>query len=391
MRARHLVVAATLVGLIAGSVLPAQASTKGRKKQVDRQVGAAYDDLQESSQAVRDAAAALAELRDQLPKAQRELADAQNREQTLRAALAAAKAKVQQQQDRIDAVETKLAVTQRSMHLIIRQVYAQGPYGDIEVVLNAKDPSQFASALASVRTVVRNQNRTLIDLRAQQAELQAVKADLDRTRAQVAKQEAAAVVQRQRAQAAKSRIRALEIRRNRALRSAAAEKSRALSQYNALRAEQRRLAALLSGRGDGSAYPSGSLQWPSDGPVTQGVGPRIHPVYGYRSCHTGIDIGSGYGAAIRAAASGRVIERTSGGPYGNRTLIDHGGGLATMYAHQSRVLVSVGDEVSKGEVIGYVGATGWATGPHLHFEVWISGQPYNPMGWFGGSRSPVKC
>ena len=77
MRARHLVVAATLVGLIAGSVLPAQASTKGRKKQVDRQVGAAYDDLQESSQAVRDAAAALAELRDQLPKAQRELADRQ--------------------------------------------------------------------------------------------------------------------------------------------------------------------------------------------------------------------------------------------------------------------------------------------------------------------------
>jgi murein DD-endopeptidase MepM/ murein hydrolase activator NlpD len=99
------------------------------------------------------------------------------------------------------------------------------------------------------------------------------------------------------------------------------------------------------------------------------------------SLHPGIDIGAGMGTPIKAAASGRVIVAAYSGGYGNLVVIDHGNGLATAYAHQSRIAVSVGQEVSQGQVIGYVGSTGFSTGPHLHFEVRVNGSPADPMGY----------
>ena len=99
------------------------------------------------------------------------------------------------------------------------------------------------------------------------------------------------------------------------------------------------------------------------------------------SLHPGIDIGAGMGASIHAAAPGRVIVAGYSGGYGNLIVIDHGNGLATAYAHQSRLGVSVGQEVSQGQVIGYVGSTGFSTGPHLHFEVRVNGSPVDPMGY----------
>jgi murein DD-endopeptidase MepM/ murein hydrolase activator NlpD len=136
----------------------------------------------------------------------------------------------------------------------------------------------------------------------------------------------------------------------------------------------------------------GGLAWPAPGaPVSGNVGPRIHPVYGYRSCHTGTDIGAGGGSPILAAEDGVVVSIQNGGPYGLHTLIQHGSGISTMYAHQSSTSVSVGQKVKKGQVIGQVGSTGWSTGPHLHFEVHVNGTPYDPMGWFGGTKGPVGC
>ena len=110
------------------------------------------------------------------------------------------------------------------------------------------------------------------------------------------------------------------------------------------------------------------------------TGPRIHPVYGYRSCHTGDDIGAPSGTPIKAAADGVVISIASGGPYGNHTLISHGGGLVTMYAHQSRFGVTQGQQVSRGQTIGYVGSTGYSTDPICISRCTSTGSRGNPWG-----------
>lgn len=127
---------------------------------------------------------------------------------------------------------------------------------------------------------------------------------------------------------------------------------------------------------------SGSMIWPVDGPITSGFGGRDIGA-GYED-HPGTDIGVPEGTPIRAAASGTVVftepEASSGG-YGNYTCIDHGGGLSTCYAHQSAFGVVAGQSVSQGDVIGYVGNTGYSTGAHLHFEVRINGEVTDPMGY----------
>lgn len=108
-------------------------------------------------------------------------------------------------------------------------------------------------------------------------------------------------------------------------------------------------------------------------------GPRLHPILGYVRSHDGIDLDGPSGGAIYAAADGTVVVAGTQGGYGTTVVLDHGAGLGTLYAHQSALAVRVGDRVSKGEVIGYIGSTGLSTGPHLHWEVRINGVPVDPM------------
>ncbi len=127
-------------------------------------------------------------------------------------------------------------------------------------------------------------------------------------------------------------------------------------------------------------YAGGVMKWPTPGytKVSSPYGMRIHPIYKVKKMHTGIDIDAPSGAKIIAANSGTVILAGWNGGYGNCVIVDHGGGLATLYAHQSKILVSVGDKLEKGDTIGKVGSTGLSTGPHLHFEVRKNGQTVNP-------------
>jgi murein DD-endopeptidase MepM/ murein hydrolase activator NlpD len=126
----------------------------------------------------------------------------------------------------------------------------------------------------------------------------------------------------------------------------------------------------------------GRLLYPTRGVLTSGFGYRISPLSGTKRFHGGIDIGADTGTAVMAAAGGKVLSAGYMGGYGYAILIYHGGGVATFYAHLSGFAVSSGQSVKQGQTIGYVGSTGYSTGPHLHFEVRVNGAQQNPYNFF---------
>ena len=132
--------------------------------------------------------------------------------------------------------------------------------------------------------------------------------------------------------------------------------------------------------GRGSQYVGGTFAWPTPGyyTITSNYGMRLHPILKTFRKHTGLDIGAPKGSYAVAANDGIVIKSTYSYSYGNMVMIDHGGGVSTLYAHGSETIARVGDVVKRGEAIMKVGSTGWSTGPHLHFEIRINGQTIDP-------------
>ena len=124
---------------------------------------------------------------------------------------------------------------------------------------------------------------------------------------------------------------------------------------------------------------SGAFGAPVNGSITSGYGARRHPILGYMRMHAGVDFGAGWGAPIYAATDGRVSYAGWHGGHGNYVRLEHGGGIGTGYGHMSRIAVSSGTSVRRGQVIGYVGSTGLSTGPHLHYEMYRNGQTVNPL------------
>lgn len=123
---------------------------------------------------------------------------------------------------------------------------------------------------------------------------------------------------------------------------------------------------------------TGRLSYPIRAPITSTFGWRIHPILGTQRFHNGLDFGAPTGTPIQAAERGRVIYAGWYGGYGNAVIVDHGNGATTLYAHASRLVVQEGDVVQRGQVVALVGSTGLSTGPHLHFEVRINGEPQDP-------------
>ena len=127
------------------------------------------------------------------------------------------------------------------------------------------------------------------------------------------------------------------------------------------------------------AERSAGLMAPVAGRITSGFGMRFHPILHYTRFHAGLDFGAAWGSPIVAAADGTVVAAGYGGGYGRQVQIAHGGGILTLYGHMSAIAATPGEPVRQGQVIGYVGSSGLSTGPHLHFEVKVNGQPVDPM------------
>ena len=152
---------------------------------------------------------------------------------------------------------------------------------------------------------------------------------------------------------------------------------------DALTKEANALEKELAKLNSGSSYAGGKMAWPLPGHyiITSKFGNRLHPVLKVYKLHTGVDIaGSGCnGDPVVSANDGTVIKATYSTAYGNYIIIDHGGGITTLYAHSSKLLVKKGDKVKRGQEIMKVGSTGYSTGPHLHFEVRENGKYVNPL------------
>ncbi len=166
--------------------------------------------------------------------------------------------------------------------------------------------------------------------------------------------------------------------------AARADSARRSASESASRAARRRNAAVPE-QPQASAS-GGSMLWPCGGcPLTSGFGWRVHPIFGSRRLHAGIDMGAPIGTTVRAADAGTVLIAGSAGGYGTLVVVGHGGGLSTAYAHMSAISVSPGQSVGRGEKVGEVGNEGNSTGPHLHFEVRRDGEPVDPAAYVGGS------
>ena len=376
---------------------------------IDKQVAEASEALTEASKAVVEAAESLKDAQAKLPVAREAMAIATANETEAtgvykRAAseLVAAKLTYATALSKVTSKEAEISQLQKKVDQFARSVYQQGPTSQWEIILESTSPSDLTVRLQNIKAVSLSTAKSLDNLLEAKGQLVSDAAAAEEVRLEmqrVADIAAQALIDAQnaadKAAAAKVEVDKLVKQEASALKVAEDDKAEVQKQYDELRAEQLRIAALARAAGtQGPVDPqaTGPLSWPLPGRAAGGgVGWRIHPVYKYKSCHTGVDSGAPSGTPVRAAASGVVLSTSFSRAYGNMTLIDHGDGMVTMYAHQSQFAVSPGQAVGNQDVIGYVGSTGFSTGPHLHFEVHLNGVPYNPMGWFGASRTVVPC
>jgi murein DD-endopeptidase MepM/ murein hydrolase activator NlpD len=376
---------------------------------IDKQVAEASEALTQASEAVVAAAESLKDAQAKLPAARETMALASAKEAEAKGVynkaaseLVVAKLAYAAALSKVTSKEAEISQLQKKVDQFARSVYQQGPTSQWEIILESESPSDLTVRLQNIKAVSLSTAKSLDELMAAKLQLTADAAAAEEVRLEmqrVADIAAQALIDAQnaadKAAAAKVEVDKLVKQESSALKIAEDDKADVQKQYDELRAEQLRIAALAKAAGtQGPVDPqaTGPLSWPLPGYAAGGsVGWRIHPVYKYKSCHTGVDSGAPKGTPIRAAASGVVLSTSVSRAYGNMTLIDHGEGMVTMYAHQSQFAVSPGQAVGNQDVIGYIGSTGFSTGPHLHFEVHLNGVPYNPMGWFGASRTVVPC
>ena len=332
-----------------------------------------------------------------LKQIQSDLDAANARLQSIRSRQAEINAQIVQTQNEIVKMEAYLKTRQNVLNRRVRAIYMHGQLNYLEVILGANSFSDFANRVELLKRVIRSDYNLILEIQKQKAAIEAKKAQLEEDKRQL---DALAAE----AEKTQKEIAAKKAEQQKVLDAAKSNKAAAAQMEQDLNAQlasvrnliQQRLAAAEAARqaaqqassdegGGGSddnyVQGTGAMGWPCSGPITSPFGYRTHPIFGTTIFHAGIDIGVDYGTPIHAADSGVVVYSGWISGYGNAVIIDHGGGVSTLYGHNQSLAVSEGQSVSKGSVIAYAGSTGNSTGPHCHFEVDVNGSPVNPMGY----------
>ncbi|MFN8077253.1 MAG: M23 family metallopeptidase [Kineosporiaceae bacterium] len=398
--------------VLAAPSAPLADRVTSRKRAVDAEIAemretleGTQQDLVEAVVALKRLEADLADARDDLARAEAEEKAAGERYAMIAGRLEAAQARESAAEEQIRAGQQAMQEARSDLGRIARDAYVNnGGTSQLALTLDATSPEEFAASLAASATALKLKQRAQERLTLQQVtnlhqedylsslrlQTQAYLDEAERVlKAKQAAQDRAAQAQR--------RIAALVVRQQATVKMIEVRKASEQKRLDDLAAEQKRLqdvlraraaAALAAARRRGhvvASSGSGFLGTPAAGPITSGFGWRTHPIFHVRRLHTGTDFGVPCGTTVRAAADGTVVLAGWAGGYGNRVVIDHGVvrgvSLATTYNHNSRLLVSNGQRVSRGQAVSISGTTGSSTGCHLHFEVLVNGSYTNPMAW----------
>lgn len=335
--------------------------------------------LEELNAAVRRYGREVAAAQRLFSKAERALAKAEAERAAVAARLVDAKAAVE--------------AARQAMNLTVTNLYQRGASEEqavyAAIVETSRSPNEVLAATHYMKGALLEDRANFEHFLALQREVERLdrEAEARRTEAQAARDQLAAERQRveglrAEAVAARAAARAEEDREQELLAEVQSKKADFERELGLLQIESSAIGEWLRSIQAGQKLAprqKRTFKPPVAAPMSSRFGPRVHPIYGDTRVHTGVDFAVGSGVPIRASGPGLVVWAAPRGGYGNLVIVEHGNGLATLYAHQSRLDVTVGQRVTAGQVVGAVGSTGMSTGPHLHFETRELGTPVDPL------------
>ncbi|MGB9661760.1 MAG: murein hydrolase activator EnvC family protein [Moorellaceae bacterium] len=373
-----LVALAVVLGL---SVFPA-ATNGSTLSDLQRQQQELEQKIKEQTALLKSKESEGQELLEQLEKLEEEIKAKEQEIKRLESELQSAQARVNQAAAELAQAEALQEKRINTFRQRLKDIYENGQVSYLEVLLQSTSFSDFLVRMELLGKIAENDMRLVEEIKAERERIAAKKAALEAERDQLAK------LKRQ-ADGERSVLASRQAEKKQLLAQIEQEKKRVAQALDELEALSRQIAAKIRAIQTQNKRPLGprgtsQLLWPLPGytSISSPYGWRIHPLLGTQRFHTGVDIPAPLGTDIIAAEDGQVISAGYLGAYGNYIVIDHGGGLSSMYAHLSAILVREGQEVKRGQVIGRVGSTGWSTGPHLHFEIRLGGEPTDPLQYY---------